>query len=271
MMYLESLAQVLPRTVDVLRSYAPLEGWLSSTWLAVGAAVAGGILSLWGARLLRAVFVLACMAAGGAAGIRIVQGLQQDMLIGLVLGAGVAGVVGYLLYRFWVGLMAGLVVALAVALWVDSGRPEGRSFPPQVMPQAASGLEYQVGRPETDPLPQAAVARLAAEAAGGFIRSNAGIGGMLLGLAAFMVGLMLPRVTTILATAALGSLLLAVSVGLWLAVHRPDWWAGVVAHRNWLLAATGLWMLVSLSCQGRHTPVRRVVAAAVPAQPAPAR
>jgi len=264
MTYVEYLAQVLPATVDTLRSYAPLEGWLSSTWLAVGGAVAGGILSLWGARLLRTAFVLACMSAGGAAGIRVVQSLQQDMLIGLVLGAGVAGVVGYLLYRFWVGLMAGLVVALAVALWVDSGRPQGRSFPPQSVSQAASNLEYQVGQPETQPLSRAAAARLAAGAAGEFIRGNAGIGGILLGLAAFMVGLMLPRMTTILATSVLGSLLVAVSAGLWLAVHRPDWWAGVVAHRNWLLAATGLWMLVSLSCQGRYTPVRRVVAAAAP-------
>jgi len=89
--------------------------WLDSFWAAATAVVIGFILAFWGGRVLRVGFVFAFMAVGAILGKEFASSVQVDLLIGLVVGAGVAGAIGYVVYRWCLGMTVALVASLIVA------------------------------------------------------------------------------------------------------------------------------------------------------------
>lgn len=261
-----TLAELLNRLtafVALLGDHVPRPAWWPETgYVLAGALLAGIVLSLWGARLLRAIFVLVFMGVGAAIGIRAGRHFEVDDLIGLVLGIGFFGLLGHLLYRWWVGVSAGLALTVVVALIFGvRNLPTIQSEIQQAFPDYRLGVgtgQYVLG--------QAAVSSEASDTIRAYLsdlgaylwntrRQAVYRVGFVLGLAwltGLGMGLTLPRFTTIIGTSVLGSVVLVVAVAMLMASQWPGAWAAASAHPAWLLAGLGLILIVSVAYQTRH-------------------
>lgn len=251
---------------------------VQTAWIAI---LAGCVLALWGARLLRAIYVLALMVLGASIGIHIARQLEVDPLIGLVLGAGLLGLLGHILYRWLVGLTTGLCMALLVAAigasWLPdrmevfaddllAGAKGQRIFTDKVM---ADGPKADVTERGTTQLvgPQEFVIVLA-EALWEEKHQELTKLGILMAAAILLgmgLGVVLPRFTTIIGTSVIGVMALTMGVGSLLALYLPSLWNSVLANTAWFLGGIGLLLLVSLAFQARHGRLREVVSASAPA------
>lgn len=258
-----------------------LPDWQPNVTLVAGAAITGGfVAALWGARLLRAFFVVSFMVAGAAIGVHLARRFDIELLVGLVLGAGVMGLIGHLLFRWWVGAGTGLCAALLVVVagtpWIWS---EVESFSDNYLTPgsgiriagAAEGAQPTGGQPGG----QTAVATPAFwQAFGSHLWSHkyaelrrlmvlAGIAA-LLGL---VLGLVLPRFTTALGTSIIGIGVAVTGGAVLLIRNQRAWWDAVLAKPDWFLGAAGLAVLIAFVFQIRHR--RRPVAVAEPAESVP--
>ncbi len=261
----------------LVRDHALPSGyWPDPTTVAAVAVVAGAVLALWGGRLLRAFYVLAFMAAGAAAGVRLARVAGVDDLIGLVLGGGLAGLTGYLFYRWWVGMTAGIcamlvVVAVAGARNLPVIQSQLQAFTDHRLGVGTGryvpGLpELQANRGEPVPAYLAEFGAYYWDTQREAVYRIAFILG-LTGLIGLGMGLILPRFTTILVTSLIGVLGLALGTGLLISTYRPGWWAVILGRVAWFLAGLGVVLIVSLAYQARHgRPVSAPPAA--PAAPA---
>jgi len=195
-----------------------------------------------------------------------------------VLGAGILGLIGHLLYRWLVGLTAGVCAALLVVLlgapWlVDkaevfaddllAGATGQRIFAEQV---AAASRPTDIAEGDMAPVIglQAFVTSLASslweENQQDFTKLGILVAAaILLGVG---LGVVLPKFTTIVGTSCVGILVLAIGVATLLARLWPSVWDSVLANPTWLLGGTGTLLLVSLAFQARHGRVREVASAA---------
>jgi len=99
MMNIDEVVDRVSIGAEVARQHVPPEWCPDPGITAVASLLAGLALVLWGGRLLRGLYVLAFMGIGAAIGIKIARIAEVDDLIGLVLGAGLAGVAGHVLYH----------------------------------------------------------------------------------------------------------------------------------------------------------------------------
>jgi len=271
MINIQALFGLVSRGVDLIQ-FVPVERRPDPTAAAIVAVLAGLVLAAWGARLLRLGFVLAFLAAGASLGLRVAQRIPVDALFGLVIGGGLAACLGYFFYRWWVGLTTGVLAVLAVLAigWprladefqalrgeqLGVGTGEYRLAPP-----VAAGSDTESGR---SGLPQVRtqfwnnVARPFWYQRQTFV-VRALVVGSLAWLLGMGLGLMLPRLTTIVGTSFVGVLAVAMGVGVLLRLHRPALWAAVAANGQWYLAAAGLCLIGSLLVQLRQVPGRPVV------------
>lgn len=268
----QSIVDLLSKGAEYCRYHVPLEQWPHLTWVALGAAVAGMVLALWGARLLRLLYVGAFMGAGAAIGIHAARALQIDLLIGLVLGAGLAGVVGHLFYRWWVGVTAGMCALLLAAL-ISGGRmlPELEAAVRTLDDQRlgmSTGQYDLAGAPAGQESRIAAVHGYLAETADHLWNTRraavyrAAFVLALAWLAGLGVGLTLPRFTTIVGTSVIGVVGLVGGLGLLLWRHCPGLWVIVTDQGVWFLAGVGVFLVGTLCYQARQGRI-------VPAAPGP--
>jgi len=251
-----------------------------SVWIAV---LVGLTLALWGARLLHAVYVLTLMGVGVAIGIHLAKQWEVDLLIGLVLGGGLLGLLGHLLYRWLVGLTAGLCVALVVLMigapWLaDSAEAfaddhlarvnRERIFTTEQLMPSAPTADLAQGVPEPVLGAQAFVTGLAeklwqkrhSESTKLVILVAVSI---LLGIA---LGVVLPRFTTIVGTSVVGVGVLTSGLAALLGRYLPNVWGSIQANPTWALGGMGLMLLMALLYQTRHGRIREVVLASTAAQ-----
>jgi len=261
--------------------YWSLNWSLSPNWTAGLAIPAGLILALWGARLLRTIYVLTLMAVGATIGVQMAQRLEVDSLIGLVLGAGLFGLAGHLLYRWLVGLTAGLCTTLVVialgAPWLTArveafaddlldGSTGQRIFSNKVM-AGGTTADVDEGNPGPNVSPQEFVTVLA-KSLWEEKRQELTHLGMLMTAAYLLgvgLGVVLPRFTTIIGTSLIGVAILTTGIATLLIRHWPSLWQSVLANTAWFLGGVGLFLLVSLAFQARHGRLREVVSASATA------
>ncbi len=286
MIGLRDIVDLLAMCAEYIRARVPPpEWWPSALTLAVILMVAGFVLAFWGNRLLRLVYVLTFIALGGAVGVSIARAAGVDLLIGLVLGAGIAGLAGHLLFRWWVGMTSGCCAALFVLAFA-AGRNSAD------LQTALS--EYAQNHPIAIPLSQPAEApaapdgssptMAAARQAGSalkdyavgafryFSENHQGVVARVVVVTALAwitglgMGLCLPRFTTILGTSYIGVTLVGLGFGVLLSGYSPTALETVENNDKWLFGVLGVLLLTSLIVQARQ----RRTTAQPPAAPAPA-
>lgn len=111
-------ADRLSALLDGLRTHVDLS-WAPNPLLTAGfALVAGLILALWGASLVRAMVVLAFIGAGVWGGRGVTDQFPQIAPIaGMLVGAFAGGVIGFFLFRLWIGLLSAVLFS-AIGLGV---------------------------------------------------------------------------------------------------------------------------------------------------------
>jgi hypothetical protein len=243
-----------------LANHVPVERWPNPILWSGVAVFAGTVLMFWGARLLRPLYVLVFMLVGGAVGVRLAGVQQVDKLIGLVLGAGLAGLLAFVLFRWWVGLTTGLIaVFVLVVLGAPRLNTEFTGF--NDFRQGVGSGDWNLSlRPHEEPkfesieqLRQFAAdfgRYLMEERRASVIKTSLGLGLVwLLGTAA---GLMLPRLIPVLGTSLVGTVLLALGASMLLSTRWPSVWGAIVTNRAWFMSGLAVLFLAGLSYQARH-------------------
>jgi hypothetical protein len=267
MLNLDGLTELITKATDFYRHFVP-PGWVPyPNLMAIGVVAVGILLAFWGARLLRTIYILGFMVMGAAVGFRLGSYWHIDTLVGLTFGAGLAGLAAYILFRWWVGVTAGTVAALVVlALAWPKLVPLNDSY--QGFGRGEPGSAYLVGNGDEQRSVVEYVAGLSVyvwtqhrDFAWRFV--FAASMAWLLGV---VLGLVLPKFTTIMGTSLLGVLLVSVGAAVVLCRNWPEIWTAIIAHPDWYLVGMGALLIVST---WRQTRAGRTPAAA-PAAPPPA-
>jgi hypothetical protein len=264
-------SELIYQAIGVFKHHVPPEHWPNTNLWALIAVPAGLILAFWGASLLRTAYVLGFMVLGGAAGVRFAGTGQVDLMIGLVLGAGLAALVGHLLFRLWLGVTAGGFAILLVAV-LGAGRisDEVRKFEDQRLGTGAYVL------PETLDAPSAGEGALMGylkELQAFFYEKNqdflygAGIVGGLAFLVGMTLAMFLPQWTMIVGTSLIGTLTAGAGSAALASSRWPEAWAAVLANPGWALGGFAALFLIGLLYQAQQ---RRGRVPAAPVVPAPA-
>ncbi len=265
---------------------SPPNGWPSPPTLIAVLLVLGVILALWGSRLLRLFYVLTFTGVGGALGVKVARMANVDALIGLVIGAGIIGLIGHLLFRWWVGVTAACCAALLLLTWAASRNSEALIAAlqeyheqQQVVVVAAPPPAESPGNPDSPAGPTSVVAQATwalrtyvVDAFSYFrqTRHNAVTKVVIVAVLAWFtglgIGLTLPRFTTILGTACVGVALIGLGLGVLLTTYSPATLDSMAGREKYVAVGSGVLILISLLVQVRH---RRPVPQATDS-PAPA-
>lgn len=296
MLSVQTVADWVARGADLYRYYVPPEWVPYAGVMAASVAVLGFVFAFWGARLLKTMYILAFMAAGAAIGFQVGSELKIDTLIGLTFGAAIAAFIGYVFYRWWVGVTTGILAVLLVVviawprfadMWqgfqdyrqrVGSGK---YALPPAGAEDQESFLRHfgefglyawilAAGSPTELP---AGPDREEQDKRREFARRFAFAAGLawLLGV---VMGVLLPKFTTVMGTSLVGVLLASGGIGALLYRNWPDVWSAVIAHPDWYLVGMAALLIVASWHQVRPGRVRLPAPPASPppeAPPAPAK
>ncbi len=201
-------------------------------------ALAGGIIglgvlvSVLGAKLARPALALLFLGIGTSLAGQFGDRLPLPYPIMLAIGAGVGGAVGYALYRLWVGLAMGVLLACVAGMVLGHGHI--LSAIEELHQTAVAGLDEQSTEfVLQSPAAQAEYWRaspgeMAAElwhniqAQSPVSASRIPVAATLAGIAGLLFGLFAARVAVILGTAALGTALLCFGTATLAQQFRPD-------------------------------------------------
>ncbi|NLX14462.1 MAG: hypothetical protein GXY44_12520 [Phycisphaerales bacterium] len=271
---MQELITALSDVLALMRHHLPWDRLPDPSVLAAIFALAGVVLCFWGARLLRALFVLGFLAGGISLGIRVARTIPVDDLVGLVVGGAIAAIIGHLLYRWWVGLLTGLCAVVLVLLIGG----------PRVLPQVIKDFQDQhygsEGAVYVLADPSSAGEGPAMEESEYYwiqvkdyfwnqqrpFTTRIGLALALAGVLGVIVGVMLTRTAAIVGTSLFGVLAVGLAGGSLISMQWPALWTQMQAQPGWLLGGLGLLLIISLSMQARGgRPVQ--MAAMGPAHP----
>ena len=258
--------QELQRLSETAWHHLPKDQLPNAVYVGGAALLVGVVLALWGAKLLRPIFALTFVASGAWYGGEIATQFGISETIGIVIGAAVMGVLGYVLYRMWVaGTSAVLVAAIALCIYgAYNVMPHWSAYQ-----QPAQVTEFYVGpadNPDADAWQMLVIslqdfwAYLQEKEAD--VTRHATLLLCVAAVVGFLLGLFAERTVTIVWTSALGVMVGSVGI-VALCVHaRPGWRSYLWEHPQWVLIVLGcLWILaLGVQLQGK-----RVVASAKPA------
>lgn len=265
---------------------SPPSWWPNTPTLVAVLLVLGILLALWGSRLLRLIYVLTFIVIGGALGVAVAKTVEKvDLLIGLVIGAGLAGLAGHLLFRWWVGMTAACCAALLV-LAVAAARNSQelvvamKEYHQQQRIVVVPAQPAESPPVSDGPASQTSVAGQAAWALKAYLAdafsyfrqtrqdvvAKVVIVAVLAWITGLGMGLALPRFTTILGTACIGVAMISLGLGMLLATYSPATLDSAAGKERYVAIGLGVLLLISLIVQARH----RRLAPQPSAPPAPA-
>ena len=202
-------------------------------------ALAGGIIglgvliSVLGAKLARPALALLFLCLGTSLAGQFSDRLALPYPVLLAIGAGVGGAVGYALYRLWVGLATGVLLACVAGMVLGHGHILS-AIHEGLNQTAVSGLSVQVSdfvleSPQAQAAHgQASPREFAAElwnnirAQSPVTAGRIPVAATLAGLAGLLFGLFAVRVAVILGTATLGTACLCFGTATLAQQFRPD-------------------------------------------------
>jgi hypothetical protein len=230
---------------------------------------AGILVAFWGGRLLRTIYILGFLVVGAAEGFKIGASLGIDTLIGLTFGAGITAFIGYLFFRWWVGVTTGVVAVLLVLLvaWprVQEMEQAYQDHRAGVGTGDFTGLLAEAGDTQTPGKHLVGFSSYLWSQQRDFARRLVFALG-LAGILGMVLGLMLPKFTIILGTSFIGVLSAAGGTGVLVWRNWPEVWKAVAAHPEWCLVGMGAMLVVSMWHQVRPGRIKLVAPAAPPAE-----
>ena len=270
---MQEIVAALQDALALLHHHLPWDRLPDPSVLAAMVTVTGLIFCFWGARLLRTLFVLGFLAGGISLGIRLARMIPVDDLFGLVIGGAIAAIIGHLLYRWWVGFLAG---SCAVILVLMVGGPK---VLPQVIQDFQDHLYGGEGAVYVLPEPPSTNEGTAPTESDHYwtqlkdylwnqqrdFTTRMALALALAWLLGFIVGVTLTRTAAIIGTSLLGVLAVGLAGSTLISIHWPTLWTQVQTQPGWLLGGLSLLLIISLSLQARGgRPVQVVAVGATP-------
>lgn len=259
---LQATISAYKQIANLSRHVLPMEGFPDLRVWAPAMLLGGLVLAFFGARLLRAVYILLFMVIGGRVGVHLAGQGQVDSMFGLIIGAGVAAVIGYVLFRWWVGVTTGTLAVLILALLSGPKLDAELTHLSDYLPDATA--DYALPNKsmlERTPEEQKAYGLeklkdyLWKERAD--VTHRAALGLALVWILGVAVGVLLPKLTMVLGTSLIGVGLMAAGAGILVAEYEK--WDAVQANAPWLAAGAGLLLLAAISFQARGSRPPRVI------------
>lgn len=252
------------KIAEISHYFLPMEGFPDLSVWAPAMLLGGLVLAFFGARLLRAVYILVFMVVGGRLGVYLAGQGQVDSMFGLIIGALVAAVIGYLLFRWWVGVTAGTLAVLILALLSGPKLDAELTQLSDYLPDATADYTLPAtSMLERTPEQQRAYALeklkdyIWKERAD--VTHRAALGLALVWILGVAVGVLLPKLTMVLGTSVIGVGLISTGGGIMVAKYMPEKWDAVQANAPWLAAAAGILLLAAISFQARGSRPPRVL------------
>ena len=272
----EQIGQVIQQLQGLWDAHVPSQYHLPVVPTALGFLILGVGLAVLGARLARGGLTLACASLGGLVAFSLRSHVSWSPSLLLAAGMVAGGVLGYVLFRLWVGVAAAAVCSL-FALGVygsrmivphfvdyDSVHNFNGSF---VIPEAA---ESDISSPAESGGPSVERVEAWFRDFWLYVKSkesdvNTWVAGIALGAAlfGFGVGSVLPRFTLILGTACLGTTLVLSGMAALAKHSKADLYDAALANPRTVGIVGLVLVATSLVLQGLLT--RRPAAAAAPA------
>jgi hypothetical protein len=244
----------------------PKEHLPNAVFAGGGALLVGVVIAVWGAKLLRPIFALTFVASGAWYGGEVAKQFGISETVGIVIGAIVMGVLGYVLYRLWVAGMSAVLVGL-IAISIYASYKVIPHWSAYYQPEEVT--EFEVGSAD-NPQPVGWESLLVSlrdfweylKQEEADVSRNVTL---VLGVAAlvgFFLGLFAERAVTIVWTSALGVVVATAGI-VTLCMHaRPEWRSRLWEHPQWLLLGLACLWVLALGVQTQGT--RRTVAAPAP-------
>ena len=252
---------------------------MADPWAIAAVAIAGGILLLFGGRLLKPALIIAVIALGAALGLDLAEGTRTQTLPSWFLAAAIPGVVWLIVTPLLAGILAALLVRVALAVLLGIATASVVLLVGVAIARAGGGGEM------TEPPPAAVVSTSQADGAADRVGSSvAEHVAVLAGSELAELG-PLPDFTTVVpaglrawwagvtASIAPGTLDLVISLSVvagicgflvcLLVPDRTSIWATAIAG-GWLLSAAGLAAWARMIAEGREpTPLIPLLAWAI--------
>ncbi len=250
--------------------------------LAIAIVLAGGgiLLSVLGARLAKGALTFAFLIGGGLAAAGVARHLGWGGREAALLVAGgvvVSGLLGYFVFRLWVGVVVAVLLATVGSIAFNQARilPALKSFDHAAYVASGAGgerfalLDPAVQADYAKPTPQRWVRDfvndLTTRDPG--VRRSVGVAAVCWGAVGLLLGALLTRFTLITLTSAIGTAAFAGGAALLAANLRPDDYARATAQPLPIAIGVGACFVAALVLQ---TLMTRRAPAAKPAAPATA-
>ena len=199
----------------------------------------GVFLWLFGARVVRASTAMVGIIGGAAAGGIVAHGLKLEPLLAYALGGGVVGgLVVWVTYRLWIGVLlagvAGVMVPVGVLAWSGAPAPDTSDTLTEAKQITADRAMRLVEDGEADgERPLSEQVREAVDGLAGALRSwwddevgtgaRTGVilGGLIAAGTGLMIGLVFPKIACAIVAAAVGASFVFVSLNVLTARYAP--------------------------------------------------
>ncbi len=261
--------EILDRFIDLVHTCVPPEQMNDAFIPAVACIVGGAALMLWGAKTIRALVVLSSVVGGGYAGYLIAQRLQESEAVGVLVGAALIGMTGFVLARIWIAGLSGILagtLALTVygyheglfSRFEQFVHSQGRPAPTaqNEFPLAEAGTAKAIASQDVFQMLWAFQEHLR-EVDDPAVR-NGVISFAVAGLAGLLLGLVAYRWAMILWTSAVGVLLVLGGGVVVLSTVMPKWRDLAVQNVTTLGIVIALAWVTGIFVQWRATRPRRI-------------
>lgn len=257
---MNAASEYLERVRLLVEQHAPQDVALPMMAMGAVAFIVMGLgMSVLGAKLARISLTFSLAIAGLAGGVYLTRFVDVPIGLAGLLGAGVFGVLGFVLHRLWVGVATGMMfmVVLNSTYGANTLGPQFEAF--QLSHGAMPSLLVEKPLPSNESIRVAGVNPVFGEWVGGFwefarARDESGVHKLALmtacaGTLGLVLGLLAVRFTLVTVTSLVGTLLISSGAVTLVQQWQPDLYQAGLAHPQAIGVACASFLLGSLVLQ----------------------
>ncbi|MEK6677111.1 MAG: hypothetical protein AABZ47_15840 [Planctomycetota bacterium] len=260
---MNDLSTVFEQARLFANQHVPTQVWTMGIPLAIGTLLLGVGVSVLGAKLAKYGATLLFIVFGMALGHRFAALLNLPAILCVIIGAGMVGIIGYLTFRIWVGVLASVViVGLALGVFgYNKVAPHLKDFEAQgvhgqVALASTEGVQFSLPTPDEQ---RALLERKPEQWSKDFwsfvtardatIQRNASAVSLVALITGLLFGLIATRATLVLSTSLLGTLCVASGLATLLSAWTPGIYQTVVSRPDMAGIGIGGFLVTSLVLQ----------------------